>query len=141
MWFSPNEGIVLTELLSTNRIWALTALRIVSAFLYWQHGAQKLLGVLEGSPPAFPELLWFAGIIEFFGGLLIGAGLFTRPVAFLCSGQMAAAYFLAHVPRGFWPVLNDGERAILFCLVFLLISLVGPGRLALDNLLAKRQSA
>ena len=138
--FSKRE-IVLTKLLTTNRIWALTALRIVSAFLYWQHGAQKLLGVLEGNPPAFLELLWVAGIIEFLGGLLIGAGLFTRPIAFLCSGQMATAYFIAHAPTGFWPVLNNGERAILFCFIFMLISLVGPGKLALDNLLAKKQSS
>lgn len=126
---------------NTNAARAYTALRIVAAFLYWQHGAQKLLGVLEGSPPAFGELLWFAGIIEFFGGILIGAGLFTRPVAFLCSGQMAAAYFLAHAPRGLWPVLNDGERAALFCFVFLLISFAGPGKLAVDNVLAKRRAA
>lgn len=126
---------------NTNAARAYTALRIVAAFLYWQHGAQKLLGVLEGSAPAFGELLWFAGIIEFFGGILIGAGLFTRPVAFLCSGQMAAAYFLAHAPRGLWPVLNDGERAALFCFVFLLISFIGPGKLAVDNLLAKRRAA
>ena len=129
------------ELTKTNSVRAFTALRIVSAFLYWQHGAQKLLGVLEGSTPAFGELLWFAGIIEFFGGILIGVGLFTRPVAFLCSGQMAAAYFIAHAPRDLWPVLNDGERAALFCFVFLLISLVGPGKLAVDNVLAKRRSA
>lgn len=127
--------------LSTGRIWTLTALRIVGAFLYWQHGAQKLLGAFEGSQPTFPELLWFAGIIEFFGGLLIGLGLLTRPVALLCSGQMAAAYFIAHWPLGFWPVLNNGERAALFCFIFLLISVFGPGRLALDNLFARKRFA
>lgn len=127
--------------LTTGRIWTLTALRIVGAFLYWQHGAQKLLGAFEGNQPAFPELLWFAGIIEFFGGLLIGLGLLARPVALLCSGQMAAAYFIAHSPLGFWPVLNNGERAVLFCFIFLLISVFGPGRLALDNLLMKKRFA
>ena len=129
------------DLLSTEKTWALTALRIVSAFLYWQHGAQKLLGAFEGNQPVFPELLWFAGIIEFFGGILIGVGLLTRPIALLCSGQMAAAYFIAHMPAGFWPVLNNGERAALFCFVFLLVSVFGPGRLALDNLFFKKRLA
>ncbi len=118
--------------------WALTALRIMAAFLFWQHGLQKLFGVLEREPVSFPELLWFAGVLEFFGPLFIAPGLFTRPVAFLLSGLMATAYFIAHFPQGFWPVLNQGEPAVLFCFIFLLVACWGPGRLALDNLLFKR---
>ena len=111
----------------------LTLLRLVTAFLFWQHGLQKLFGVLEGNTPGFLELRWFAGILEFFGPFFIAAGLFTRPVAFLLSGEMAVAYFFSHFPRGFWPVLNGGERAALFCFIFLLLVATGPGRLALDN--------
>ena len=119
--------------------WALTLLRIVTAFLFWQHGLQKLFGLLERDAASFLELRWFAGVFEFFGPLFIGFGLFTRPVAFLLSGEMAFAYFISHFPRGFWPVLNSGERAILFCFIFLFLAAAGPGRLALDNLLFRKR--
>ena len=117
--------------------WSLTALRIVTAFLFWQHGAQKLFGWLDRDPVAFLELRWFAGILEFFGSILLVVGLFTTPVSFLLSGQMAVAYFMRHAPRGFWPVPNGGERAVLFCFIFLFIFFAGPGRLALDNIRRK----
>ncbi len=120
--------------------WTLTLLRIVTAFLFWQHGLQKLFGVLEREAVQFPQLLWFAGVLEFFGPIFVGFGLFTRPVAFLLSGEMAVAYFMNHFPRDFWPVLNQGERAILFCFIYLLLATAGPGKLALDNLLFRRSA-
>ncbi len=116
-------------------VWALTLLRIVTAFVFWMHGAQKLFGFFGQEPRAFLTLLWFAGLLEFFGPLFIGFGLFTRAVAFLLAGEMAVAYFISHFPRGFWPVMNSGERAVLFCFIFLLLAATGPGKLALDNLL------
>jgi putative oxidoreductase len=129
-----------TELLKKSNVWALTLLRMVTAFLFLEHGVQKLFGLLEHEAASFPTLMWFAGVFELVGPLLVGFGLFTRPVAFLLSGEMAVAYFMAHFPRGFWPVLNGGERAILFCFIYLLIATAGPGRLALDNVLFKKKA-
>ncbi len=123
---------------SSLSVWALTLLRIVTAFLFWQHGAQKLFGWFESGPVDFLELRWFAGVLEFFGALFIGFGLFTRPVAFLLAGEMACAYFLSHFPRGYWPVPKGGERAVLYCFIYLLLVANGPGRLALDNLLFRK---
>jgi len=128
------------KILDSYHVWALTLLRIVTALLFWQHGLQKLFGVLEREAVQFPHLLWFAGVLEFFGPIFVGFGLFTRPVAFLLSGEMAFAYFINHFPRGFWPVLNQGERAILFCFIYLLLATAGPGKLALDNLLFRRSA-
>ena len=128
------------KILDSYHVWALTLLRIVTAFLFWQHGLQKLFGVLEREAVQFPHLLWFAGVLEFFGPIFVGFGLFTRPVAFLLSGEMAFAYFFNHFPRGFWPVLNQGERAILYCFIYLLLATAGPGKLALDNLLFRRSA-
>ena len=131
---------MLMKILDSFHVWTLTLLRIVTAFLFWQHGLQKLFGVLEREAVQFPQLLWFAGVLEFFGPIFVGFGLFTRPVAFLLSGEMAFAYFINHFPRGFWPVLNQGERAILFCFIYLLLATAGPGKLALDNLLFGRSA-
>ena len=119
-------------------VWALTLLRMVTAFVFWMHGAQKLFGFFGQEPRTFLTLLWFAGILEFFGPLFVGFGLFTRAVAFLLAGEMAVAYFTSHFPRGFWPVMNSGERAVLFCFIFLLLAATGPGKLALDNLLVSK---
>jgi len=122
------------------RQWApllLSILRIITAFLFMQHGAQKLFGLLGGSRVGTPEFLslsWFSGVLEIFGGLLILLGLFTRPVAFLLSGMMAVAYFKVHAPRGFWPIQNGGELAALYCFVFLYMSSAGGGPLSLDFL-------
>src|SRR5215470_1427718 len=107
------------------RGWAprlLSILRVVAAFLFMEHGAQKLFGFLGGIPGGPPRLFSEAGIsgvLEFFGGLLLLLGLFTRLVAFILSGMMAVAYFQVHWPRGFWPLLNRGELAALYCFVFL----------------------
>lgn len=116
------------------------ALRVVAGFLFSLHGAQKLFGVLEGNQAGVASLMGLAGIIEFFGGILIAVGLFTRPVAFLASGQMAVAYFMVHLPQGFWPILNGGELAILYCFAWLFFFTHGPGEYSVDARLARRQS-
>src|SRR5499433_3053078 len=88
--------------------WMLSVLRIITGFLFAEHGAQKLFGVMGGTGGmhlAFPEKLWFAGVIEFFGGLLILTGLLTRLVALICAGEMAYAYLTQHAPHGFWPLV------------------------------------
>jgi putative oxidoreductase len=104
-------------------------LRIVAGLLFAQHGVQKLFGWLGGSGPV-PLLSQFgvAGVIETFGGLAIALGAFTSPIAFLASGQMAVAYFQAHLPRGFWPIQNGGELAVLNCFLFLYIASRGSGK-------------
>ncbi|MGE0361541.1 MAG: DoxX family protein [Vicinamibacterales bacterium] len=108
------------------------ALRIVAGLLFAQHGVQKLFGWLTDSPPvALLSQRGLAGVIETFGGLAIALGAFTSPVAFLASGQMAVAYFQAHLPRGVWPIENGGELAVLYCFLFLYIASRGSGRWSL----------
>ena len=140
----------------------LSVLRIVTAFLFIAHGAQKLFGFPAAPPPTpeqqakqecvkkcepppqqpqpsgTPPLIKVAGVLEFFGGLLFLFGLFTRPVAFIMSGTMAVAYFMSHAPGGFWPILNRGELAVLYCFVFLFFSVAGGGDWSLDRLLRRR---
>jgi putative oxidoreductase len=113
-----------------------SVLRIVAAFLFIAHGTQKLFAypVTEPrSPVPLASLLGVAGVLELVGGALLLLGLFTRPVAFLLSGEMAVAYFMAHAPRGFWPLLNGGEAAVLFCFVWLYLAAAGAGPLSLDG--------
>lgn len=107
----------------------LSVLRIVTALLFIPHGTQKLFGVpgAQQAVPALVSMMGVAGILECIGGLLILVGVFTRPVAFLLSGEMAVAYFTAHAPRGFWPILNQGELAALYCFVFLYLAVAGGG--------------
>ena len=124
--------------LEKRQVEALTLLRIVAGFIFWEHGAQKLLAFPTGRPLAAFTLLWFAGIIEFFGGLAITLGLFTRAVAFVAAGEMAVAYFTQHLPRGFWPIENMGERAALFCFIYLYIATAGGGKLQLGNVAWKK---
>src|SRR3990172_8790762 len=115
-------------------------MRIVIALLFMEHGAQKLFGIpvaMKGGTVALFSLLGLAGVLEFFGGFLVLLGLFTRPVAFILSGEMATAYFMAHAPMGFWPVLNHGELAVLYCFVFLYLAFAGGGLLTLDRALRK----
>jgi putative oxidoreductase len=112
-------------------------LRIVAAFLFIQFGTAKLFGfpapIMPGGGTApLGSLAWFASVLEAFGGLFLLIGLFTRPVAFLLSGEMAFAYFIGHAPQGFWPVLNQGHPAVLFCFLFLYFSAAGPGPWSLD---------
>jgi putative oxidoreductase len=114
--------------------YALSLLRIVSGFLFAFHGAQKLLGWFGGNVAATLSLAWFAGILELFGGLLLVLGLFTRPVAFLLSGQMAYAYFTVHGSRGLWPIVNRGELAALYSFIFLYLFTAGAGPWSLDRI-------
>jgi putative oxidoreductase len=114
----------------------LSVLRIVVGLLFLAHGTAKLFGwphvALFDTLQTF-QLLWFAGIIELVGGGLLAIGLFTRAVAFIISGEMAIAYFMAHAPRGFLPILNGGEGAILFCFIFFYIFLAGGGPWSVDE--------
>jgi putative oxidoreductase len=113
----------------------LSLLRIVAAFLFIAHGAQKLFGWPANEPKQAAELMslmGLAGVLETFGGLLLLLGLFTRPVAFILAGEMAVAYFMAHAPQGFWPLLNRGEAAVLYCFLFLYLAAVGGGPWSLD---------
>ena len=112
----------------------LSIVRIVTALLFMEHGMQKLFGF--PSAPIHPEmfsLLWFAAVLEFLGGLLVLVGLFTRPAAFLLSGEMAVAYWIAHAPRGPFPAVNGGDAAILFCFVFLYLAAAGAGPWSIDR--------
>jgi putative oxidoreductase len=118
---------------------ALSLLRIVAGFTYSLHGFQKLFGAFggvggKGAVAVFGSLSWWAGVLETGGGLLIMLGLFTRPVAFLLSGQMAVAYFMRHAPKGFWPILNGGELAALYCFLFLYLAAAGGGPVSLDRI-------
>jgi putative oxidoreductase len=118
----------------------LSVLRIVAGFLLMQHGMQKLLGLPAPMPTGTVPLLslfGFVGVLELGGGLLLLLGLFTRPVAFVLSGLLAAAYFMAHAPQGFWPLLNQGELAALYSFVFLYLAVAGGGVWALDRLLRR----
>ena len=108
-------------------------LRIVAGFLFACHGLQKLLGVLGGHRVALASLLGAASIIETVGGLLVMIGLFTSPVALICSGEMAFAYFMVHQPRGTLPIQNGGEPAVLYCLIFLFIAARGGGLLSVGK--------
>ncbi len=105
------------------------ALRIVAGLLFAAHGFQKLFGAF-GSPGAAPpfSLMWFAGLVETVAGLGIAIGFYASPLALLASGQMAVAYFRAHLPRGPWPIMNGGELALLYCFLFLYIAANGSGK-------------
>ena len=118
----------------------LSVLRIVVALLFLQHGLTKLLGVPGHQPPNFhlftidPGL---AGVIETVGPILLLIGLWSRPAAFIMSGEMAVAYFMSHAPRGFFPILNGGELAVLYCFVFLFIAVAGGGAWSLERRIFK----
>jgi putative oxidoreductase len=123
----------------------LTLMRIIVGFLFLPHGGQKLLGWFEGirgtgATAAFPSQIWFAGVLELIGGLLILLGIFTRPVAFLLAGEMAVAYFTSHAKGGFWPIVNHGELAVLYCFVFLFLAAHGGGPFAIERLWQKPDS-
>ena len=117
--------------------------RIVAGYAFMLHGAQKLFGVLGTAGPVdFLSLMGLAGAIEFCGGALIAVGLFTSPVAFLASGEMAFAYFMGHVARNgdlLAPLINRGESAVLFCFIFLYFAAAGGGALSLDRVIAGRK--
>lgn len=113
----------------------LSIIRIVVALLFLEHGSPKLLGFPPppSGQPAPMTLLWIQGVIELVGGALLAMGLFTRPVAFILAGDMAVAYFMAHAPNSFFPLLNGGDAAILYCFMFLLFFVAGPGRWSVDS--------
>jgi putative oxidoreductase len=113
--------------------YVLSILRIVAALLFLEHGTSRLFAFPSPlpTPPVF-SLYWFAGSIEIIGGLLLLFGLLTRPAALIMSGEMAFAYFLSHAPHSFFPILNRGDGAILYCFIFLYIAFAGPGPLSID---------
>ena len=111
-------------------------LRIIAGLLFLEHGTAKLFAFpvpQMGVPDPLPTMLVVAAVIELVLGVLIVLGLFTRLAAFVAAGEMAVAYFIAHFPRGFWPVANMGDAAILFCFVFLFIAAAGPGAWSVDR--------
>jgi putative oxidoreductase len=114
-------------------------LRIIAGLLFAAHGAQKLFGWLGGESVPLASLMGAAGAIEFFGGLCVALGLFAGPLAFLCSGEMAVAYFMAHQPKGALPIQNQGELAVLYAFVFLYIATRGSGLYSLDAAIDARR--
>jgi putative oxidoreductase len=128
------------SVVSRWKSWApelLSVLRIAAAAAFMLAGTSKLFAFPVGMPPdgataVFPSQVWIGGFLEVAGGLLVLAGLFTRPVAFILSGEMAVAYFQFHFPQGFWPTVNGGVAAMLYCFLFLYFSAAGPGPWSLD---------
>ena len=131
------------ELNSHAQRWAphvLSIVRIVSALIFIEHGTQKFFAFPAASAsgsPALLSLLWWQGAIELVGGILLLLGLFTRPVAFILAGDMAVAYWMRHAPQNFFPVLNGGDSAILYCFVFLYLAFAGGGPWSADSQLRK----
>ncbi len=117
--------------------YVLALTRVVVAFLFACHGAQKLFGVLEGHPQLHNPWMLTAGVLELGGALFLALGFQARTVAFLLCGEMAVAYFKAHFPGGFWPILNHGELAALYCFVFLCLSVRGAGKVSVDGMRGK----
>jgi len=114
----------------------LSLLRLIAGLLFMQHGMAKLFGFPHAAmfdQLQLMSLIGLAGIIEFVGGALVAVGLFTRPAAFIMSGEMAVAYFMSYAPKGFFPALNGGEVAILFCFLFFYLFLAGGGPWSIDR--------
>jgi putative oxidoreductase len=126
---------------STWSPYLLSVLRIITGFLFVEHGASKILGY-PPSPKPMPFELFsmagFSGVLELVGGTLILIGLFTQIAAFILSGEMAVAYFMVHAPNGFFPMVNKGELAVLYCFVFLYLFAAGGGPWSIDSLLRKK---
>lgn len=130
----------LAGMLASLERYVLSILRIMVGLLFLEHGLSRLFGF--PSPMATPPMLtlyWFAGCIEFIGGILVTLGLLTRPAAFIMSGEMAVAYFHSHAPRGFFPILNSGDGAVLYCFVFFYLAFAGAGPLSVDALWRRKR--
>ena len=121
---------------------ALSLLRIVASLIFILHGTAKIIGFPETPMPQPPvgSLFWVGGILELVGGPLLLVGLFSRPVAFILSGEMAVAYWMIHAPLSTYPIVSNGDAAILFCFVFLLIAAAGPGPWSADASLRRRRT-
>lgn len=122
----------------------LSALRIISSLIFITAGTSKLFAFPVGMPPdgstaEFMTQVWIGGFLEVFGGALVLVGFYTRPAAFILSGEMAVAYFQFHAQQGFWPTMNGGIPAILYCFIFLYFSAAGAGPLSIDSLIQKRK--
>jgi putative oxidoreductase len=129
------------EMLDRLQPYLLSVLRIMVGLLFMQHGLSKLFGFPAGAGfPAFLSLPWFEGCIELIGGGLIVIGLFTRAAALITSGEMAIGYFMVHAPKSFFPYVNGGNLAVLYCFVFLYLVVSGPGPISLDALLWKKKA-
>lgn len=116
--------------------YALSLLRFVAGLCFLEHGLQKLFGFPVAGPAHLTALYLIAGLIEVIGGILVLLGLFTRPAAFIMSGEMAIAYFMSHAPKSVSPLANGGDAAILFCFIFFYLIFAGPGPISLDRLMA-----
>ena len=120
-------------------------LRVVAGFLFLQAGGMKLFDWFGGIPaehgghPAMMSQIWIGGVLEFYGGIAVLTGLFTRPVAFILSGEMAVAYFQFHQPGGLWPIQNHGEPAVLLCFIFLFFAAHGAGGWSLDDFIRHKK--
>jgi putative oxidoreductase len=124
--------------LTSRQAQVLGALRIIVGILFVCHGAQKVFGLFGGVPPGAPQPITLAaGLIELITGTLITIGLFTRPAAFLASGTMAVAYFMAHAKDGFFPIVNHGELAVVYCWLFLYLAAAGPGAWSVEGMMKK----
>lgn len=133
--FSHMKGLIMFNRFSAHAPQALAVLRIAAALVFIPHGTQKLFSFPAGQMAGQQlfSLMGLAGVLEVVGGLLILIGLFTRPVAFVLSGMMAVAYFMAHAPMDFFPTNNFGDAAILFCFIFLYLAAAGPGAWSVDG--------
>jgi putative oxidoreductase len=133
------SGSSLTASLGRLSPYVLSILRIIAALLFLEHGLSKFFGFPSAAHmPGLFNLEWFAGLIEFVGGVLLTLGLFSRAAALIMSGEMAVGYFMFHAPQSFYPYLNHGEAAILYCFVFLYVVFAGPGPWSLDALLWRK---
>jgi putative oxidoreductase len=136
----PSSAGSLTESLERLAPYVLSIVRIMVALLFLEHGLAKLFGFPQQStaPPELFSLVWFSGAIELVGGAFAAVGLFTRAAAFIMSGEMAVGYFMAHAPQSFFPLINRGDGAILYCFIFLYLFFAGPGPWSLDALIWRR---
>ncbi len=118
--------------------WAHVLLRVIASLIIMSHGAQKFFGIFGGTEAELGSMMWIASVIELFGGIFVLVGLFTRPMALLLSGLMASAYFIAHFPQHFMPVVNGGELAILLCFTFLYFAATGAGTASFDYIRSRK---